>query len=427
MRVWDGNLQQRELLSEALSLDLSEKQMIAVVGGGGKTSFLFRLAEECRMLGKKVVLTTTTHMVQRGDFPMTVGVFRQEIQGILDREKAILVGGEDQRNPWKIAGVEEDDLKFLQEIADVVVVEADGAKMRPLKAPAEWEPVIPEGCSAVVAVAGCSGIGQTVEEICHRPERVRALLGAEEGYRITPEDVVRLACSPQGLGKDVRVPFRVLVNQVDGPEQWPHAQELAAAFRKQGVTAAFSHLRDSLAVILLAAGNSVRFGGNKLLYPVDGEPMYRRMLEKCQKLEADRKILVTQYEEVAREAEEQGFTVVRNPEPERGISSSIHLGIQAAGEAEAYLFGVCDQPYLRLATLSRLVEHYQWSGKGIAALRCGDRTGNPNIFSRKYREELLALTGDVGGKAVLRRFPEDVSFLEVEPRELMDIDVRPSE
>ena len=155
--------------------------------------------------------------------------------------------------------------------------------------------------------------------------------------------------------------------------------------------------------------------------------MYRRMLEKCRKLPADQRILVTQYEEVAREAEEQGFTVVKNPEPERGIASSIHLGIQAAGEADAYLFGVCDQPYLRLSTLSRLVEHYQWSGKGIAAFRCGDKTGNPNIFSRRYREELLALQGDVGGKAVLRQFPEDVSFLEVSSQELIDIDVRPPE
>ena len=244
MKLWDGELRRRGTLAEALALDLNGPGLVAAVGGGGKTSFLFRLAEECRSQGKTVALTTTTHMARQADCPLLVGASWEEIRATLQREQVALIGEEDPETPWKIAGVDGETLDFLRRTADLVLVEADGAKKKPLKAPAEWEPVIPEGCSAVVAVVGCSGIGRPVEEACHRPERVRALLGKAEGSLVTPADVARLACLPQGLRKGVKSPYRVLVNQVDGPEQWAMAQELAAAFRQRGILAAFSRLRE---------------------------------------------------------------------------------------------------------------------------------------------------------------------------------------
>ena len=86
----------------------------------------------------------------------------------------------------------------LRRAADVVLVEADGAKRLPLKAPAEYEPVIPPCADAVAAVAGMDAVGQAVGAVCHRPERVCALLGAGAEHVLTPEDVALLLAKPPG-------------------------------------------------------------------------------------------------------------------------------------------------------------------------------------------------------------------------------------
>lgn len=91
----------------------------------------------------------------------------------------------------------------LRRAADVVLVEADGAKRLPLKAPAEYEPVIPSCTDAVAAVAGMDAVGQAVGAVCHRPERVCALLGAGAEHVLTPADAALLLASPQGGRKGV--------------------------------------------------------------------------------------------------------------------------------------------------------------------------------------------------------------------------------
>ena len=180
-------------------------------------------------------------------------------------------------------------------------------------------------------------------------------------------------------------------------------------------------------MILLAAGNSTRFQGNKLLYPVDGVPMCLHAAEIAQTLSAE-VLAVTQYEEVQALLESRGIRVIRNDAPERGISHSIHLGIRASEDADAWMFLVCDQPYLRAETLEALITCWSLSPSRLAAVRCGSREGNPNLFGKRYREELLALTGDRGGRGILNHHAGRVSWLEVsDEKELADLDTREQE
>ena len=207
-----------------------------------------------------------------------------------------------------------------------------------------------------------------------------------------------------------------------------------------------------IAMIMLAAGNSRRFGANKLLYEIDGMPMYRHVLNQLiqvkNRLErytdgvrCDREkkqtvantdsltditcgiVVVTQYDAIAETVKEQGIQVLRNTHPERGISSSLRIGLNANLDADAVLFTVSDQPWLTGETIYELILAFLNSGKEMACISSQGKLGNPCIFRKKYYEELLALERDKGGKKVLMKHLEDTCIYETKSaREIEDID-----
>ncbi len=182
-----------------------------------------------------------------------------------------------------------------------------------------------------------------------------------------------------------------------------------------------------IGMVLLAAGNSTRYHGIKLLDIIDGKKMYLHILERSTNLNIQPKIVVTQYDEIMEKASEYGFETIMNQEPQLGISHSIQLGMQKALDLEpnleGILFSVCDQPYLEKETLERLLSAFSISEKNMASVSYQGVLGNPCIIGKRYFNDIFALTGDVGGKKVICKFPEDVELVPVEnEKELMDID-----
>ena len=178
-------------------------------------------------------------------------------------------------------------------------------------------------------------------------------------------------------------------------------------------------------LILLAAGNSTRFKGNKLLEVVNEKPMYMNVIEKVLKLKFNKIILVTQYKEIKDALIDYPVQIVMNNNSELGISHSIKLGINTDLEADAYMFMVCDQPFISLESIKALIDSFTKSNRGMACVEYDGKLGNPTIFSAKYKEELLNLKGDVGGKAVMKKHLEDLEIVEINNEtELMDIDNR---
>lgn len=183
-----------------------------------------------------------------------------------------------------------------------------------------------------------------------------------------------------------------------------------------------------ITMIMLAAGNSSRFGSNKLLQLIDGKPMYMHTLEKLIKaseyFEDSRVIVVTQYDEIITETQKLGIDCYVNRCPQRGISSSMQIGLRQAQKSDACLFAVADQPNLSAKTIVSLVQLFMDENKGMACTRCGDRTGNPCIFGHRYFRELMILSGDRGGKALIKKYPGVVSYLDVHNEtELRDVDM----
>lgn len=180
-------------------------------------------------------------------------------------------------------------------------------------------------------------------------------------------------------------------------------------------------------LILLAAGNSRRFHGNKLLHDFHGKPMVQYIADEVNKLPEglfDRRLIVTQYEEIMVYMNNCGYEVVENRDSHLGISHSIHLAVNRTKEDRALCFAVCDQPYLKAETLEGFMKGWEKSKKGIGCLCSKKELGNPAVFSPMYRQELLKLRGDKGGKQVIRCHRDDLYVHQVEDeRELMDIDV----
>ena len=129
-----------------------------------------------------------------------------------------------------------------------------------------------------------------------------------------------------------------------------------------------------------------------------------------------------QYPEIMDLAEAFSFTPVWNDAPEAGVSRSIALGLGAMGDCPGALFLVADQPLLRRESVDALVTLWREKPEGIAALGHRGVRGNPCLFPARLFPELLALQGDRGGAAVIRRHEDLLSLLEVDPRELQDAD-----
>ena len=357
---------QQNTIADALQLEIPEHAVICITGAGGKTSLLFAWARELAATGKKVAVTTTTHMFRPGP--------------IAD-ENITYAFEDDPEHAGKVMSPSEEAIRQLRETADVVLIEADGSKRMPLKWPAEWEPVIPEYTDITVCVAGLSALGKPAPDVVFRydtmPEAMKCggklkpqgkdkALDAERGARIVDEDFVRvLLSSPDGGQRNARGEFRVFLNQADDESSRRSAARIQTLLGVMGIQSAWGHLRPEsyrIAVILEAAGYSSRFGSNKLLHPMeDGRPMVASVLDAVRPLDVYQKILVTQYDEVAEMAPD--FRVVYNDRPDLGISRSMQLGIQAAGDSDAYMFCVCDQPGISTSTLERLIDAYKNGSK----------------------------------------------------------------
>ena len=178
-------------------------------------------------------------------------------------------------------------------------------------------------------------------------------------------------------------------------------------------------------LILLAAGNSKRFNGNKLLAIYKDKPIYMHIVEKVLDLKVNKIICVTQYEGIKEALLNTNINVVMNNNSSLGISSSIKLGINFDRNADGYMFMVCDRPFISIESLNLVIDNFIKGDKGIVCVGCGNNKGNPVIFSKKYINELLSLEGDNGGKVIIKGNLNDSKIVNINNRiELVDIDTQ---
>lgn len=217
--------------------------VVSFTGGGGKTSLMFQLARELAAAGKKVLTTTTTRIyVPTADQSRTVLLDPDPLR-VLEQAARIRDEGHvtaaagllpDER---KLKGFGPEDLRTLQGagLFDWILVEADGARGRPLKAPADHEPVIPPNTTVHVAVMGLEVVGARLsDDLVFRSELAGRRMGLYPGAEITEEALVRLIVHPEGFFKSSpenahRVVF---LNKADDPWRRTCANYIAGLLRE---------------------------------------------------------------------------------------------------------------------------------------------------------------------------------------------------
>jgi probable selenium-dependent hydroxylase accessory protein YqeC len=186
--------------------------LISIVGAGGKTTTMYALAGELAQRGKRVIITTTTQIFLPEQDETDALIVASETPTLLDMISAawkqhsrVTVASSTIRT-GKLAGLQpEQPYELLMKSgADAVIVEADGARHRMIKAPAEHEPVVPSQTNIALLIMSAEALNQPLNaEIAHRPERIAMVTGISQGDILTPTVIAQLMTSDQGALKHV--------------------------------------------------------------------------------------------------------------------------------------------------------------------------------------------------------------------------------
>lgn len=223
----NGNASDHMSFLDALGLRNMQTPVISVVGAGGKTSLILTLADEYVSSGNNVIITTTTHMQLPAQGIVSLSDLRklqEKMRSNTGNEASspvspIWLGSrpDEREQAWssgeeKIAAPTEEVWQTAMAMRVPVLIEADGSKRHPCKAPAEHEPVIRSETTGVIGVLGMDSIGKEIRTVCHRPEFVADLLHTDQQHLLTWMDLIEIAVSNQGLHKSVtdRMDYQIL-------------------------------------------------------------------------------------------------------------------------------------------------------------------------------------------------------------------------
>lgn len=404
-------------LAHALRLNTPNTAcIVSFSGSGGKTTALFQLARQL-VTRKPVIVTATSHLgvwqIPMADHHITV---KDEAEFQVPKDGVVLVTGEVENERTK--PVNDATLNWLcaksKDEGFFLLIEADGSRQRPLKAPADHEPPIPIFSDLVIHVVGLSGLGKLLDEThVHRPQLFAQLSGAEIATPVTPEALTQVLTHPQGGLKNIPASARrvVLLNQADTPTLKSVGGEMARDLLQHWDVVIVGSLAEETfstvertAGVILAAGKSTRFGSPKQLLDWNGKPFVRQVAETALQSGLEPVVVVTGFHhaEIESHLKDLPVKLVHNPDYEQGQSTSVKAGIRSLPKhVGAAIFLLADQPQIPSEVIRALKEaHTRELSAILAPLVLEERRANPVLFDRVAFADLLRLTGDTGGRVI---------------------------
>ncbi len=190
--------------SLSAALGVGPGDIVSIVGAGGKTTTMYRICHELRARGVHTVSTTTTAIQRPRPHQSPILLLQDEAPDLLAvTSRALEAHGHATvvrraRRADKYEGIDVETTALLARVADVIVIEADGARHARIKAPAEHEPVVPPQTTVFLSVVGLHALGHSLRDVCHRPERAARLVNQPEDSRVSARTMAELLGSPLG-------------------------------------------------------------------------------------------------------------------------------------------------------------------------------------------------------------------------------------
>lgn len=438
------------------ALRVTPPTVIAFVGGGGKTTAMFRLAEELAHADSQLRILTTTStrifaaQIKHAPAHVTFNPQQQTPADILPRltnalhhHTYVLLIGQADAESGKAFGIPPQTIDALAATGqfDVIINEADGSRMRPFKAPAPHEPVIPASTTLVVPVVGLDVLGQPLNDhTVHRAQRVGQLSGTSPGQPVTADTVAAVICHPEGGLKNIPPQARVvpLLNKAHHADTLaaahPLAQKLLACDKIDSVAVGavqnaarpVAQVHGRVAAVVLAAGESSRFGAPKQLARWQGQTFIERVVDVALASQA-RPVVVVLGAEVAHSRAAlagQPVQIVVNKKWAQGQSTSMQAGLAALPpNVSGAIFFLVDQPGVTPKITDALIERHRQTLAPIVWPEFEGKRGNPVLFDCTLFAELMQVRGDTGGKPVLLAYKDQAQRVAVtEKGVLQDFD-----
>jgi molybdenum cofactor cytidylyltransferase len=418
------------------ALRLSQSEVVALVGGGGKTSTMFQLAAEIAAAGGRVITTTTTRIfaaqIALSPAHCVAGeASLDEIAAALARTGQVLVTGPLDAAAGKATGIPLGLMAELQALPGkpTILIEADGARMRPLKAPAAHEPVIPAETTLVVPVAGVDSLGRMLtDEFVHRSALVAQLSGAAVGDVVTPAMVAGLLAHPAGGLKNAPPAARhiALINKVDGPEQIAGARRIAELTMRTGQFSSVvlgrvrrappvAEVWGKVSAVVLAAGQASRMGQLKQVMAwgpggtVIGEVV--RRLQGCPDLAEivvvtgrEREVVEARVSEAVGPPAAPSVRMAFNAKFDTaGMARSVQAGLEALpDDTMAALVALGDQPQLSAEVIAALLQRWRETQAPVTAPFYQGQRGNPVLLDRSVWPLVRALPDSANPREIFQ-------------------------
>jgi molybdenum cofactor cytidylyltransferase len=439
------------------ALRINPGEVVAFVGGGGKTSAMFRLADELAQQKRRVLTTTSTRIfgaqVKRSPAHVifTPGQTIQDLLPALEvalaQHSQVLLVGQTEIETGKAFGIPPELIDSLAATRrfEVILNEADGSRMRPFKAPAGHEPVIPASTSLVVPVVGLDILGQPLQpDTTHRAELVSELSGTPLDKTITTRTVAAVLAHPQGGLKNAPAGARIipLLNKAETPNRLAAAQEIAARLLdcERVDSVAIGAIQSGqepvvevwgrTAAVVLAAGGSSRFGSPKQLAQWEGKSFIEQVVDTALASPA-RPVIVVLGAEVAQSQKllaGRPVEVVLNPAWAEGQSTSMKAGLAALPPtAYSAVFLLVDLPGVTPEIISTLIQRHRQTLAPLVWPEYEGQRGNPVLFDRALFPELGQVSGDSGGRPVVMKYKDQAEKVIVAQRGILEDFDRPED
>ena len=464
-------------------LNLRKKDIITAVGSNGKTTFCLNLCKELKKKEKTVFFTTTVKILpvnkkyefiditipntenkteeKKGEvFPkMEITSFLLNLKKKLNNSGNVYVLGIYDNKIGKITSLSPELLENISEKCDYKIIEGDGSKMKPLKGWKKTEPVYTKNTTKSVGILPINIIGDKITDInIHRMEEFLKISKGQKNETLTLNHLYNVIVHKNGLFQYALGERILILNCAERDKDKENALNLAEMIQNninfKDVKICVTSLKNreyykieenniikeknqnfsmpKISAIIMASGKSERMGTNKLLLEYRGMTFIENTLEKVLKENFYEFAIVVSDKKVKRkvqdyiknlETDEKKIYIVDNKKSEKGQSESIKIGLKTLGKCDGYMFFSCDQPFLTSDTIKKILKNF--NPEKITIPEYNGKRSLPVIFGENFKEELLKLEGDTGGKTVISNHPDKIRTVEIENSdEGKDIDTK---